>query len=89
MNIKNSGLKTILAVSLILMVSMGLFPPWAHFLGGGVSGSVGYGFLFNPSLPSYADTIARVDIPRLTIQWILVLMSAALCFLTLSKNNKE
>ena len=67
--------KKVIIVGIIIIMFMGLFPPWAYFLKtekGELKSPVGYGLIFSP--PKYAGGTARVniDISRLIIQWVVV-----------------
>ena len=87
--------KTILWIGIVLIVIMGLYPPWiitGSWQGGQTENPGGYYFLTNPPTPDYKETTgipgAKVDFSRLVIQWIIVVVIAGGLIISVrSKSN--
>jgi hypothetical protein len=75
--------KHIVLVAVVLIVIMGLFPPWTDMLR--IQGRIdterptGYAFIFSPPAPTInkQDGSVRIDFGRLLLQWFLVGVVAA------------
>jgi hypothetical protein len=84
--------KKILSGALVVVVLMGLFPPWISVYKNSRFYSkqpLGYSFIFAPpSAPEASRAYGvSVDYPRLSLQWILVLLLGGLGILFTKKNE--
>jgi len=59
----NRNQKIVVIIGLVIIVFMGLFPPW-KFIFSGTPMAMGYKFLFSP------PGVANVDSFRLLVQWL-------------------
>jgi len=66
-------------VGTLLVVGLGLYPPWACVGRAGIGVAIGYHWFFAP--PKDQCFAANVDFPRLLVQWIIVavLVGALYC----------
>jgi len=82
----NKKQRTILTVGILVIILMGLFPPWVKIFGGeGIRKiTVGYAFIAAPS-----DHRAVLDISRLCVQWIVVLLATGLGVFLSGKSNRN
>jgi hypothetical protein len=72
----NKKQKNVVLVGILIIVLMGLVPPWNFRIGGGeryIERPAPYGFIFSP--PSYSGYVARVEIRRLLVQWVVVVFA--------------
>jgi len=85
----NLGQKICLWIGIVLIVLMGIFPPWvAATPGGGNYIGSGYSFILNPpNLQSEELWRCRIDFPQLMAQWSMVAVITGGLIITF-KNKK-
>lgn len=71
----NEKQKTILIIGVIIIILMGLFPPWARILSGEGLRKMTFGYAFIAAPP---DHRVALDISRLFVQWIMVIFATGL-----------
>ena len=79
----NEKQKAILVMGIIIIILMGLFPPWVYTHYGTYSE---YSFI---ATPPEGRGIVKLDSSRLVLQWIVVLIAAGLGVFLTSTQNKE
>lgn len=70
----NTKQKRVIFIGFLIIVIMGLFPPWNHKIYTSrrvIETYAGYGFIFYPPSLKGEDGIAKIDSIRLLFQWIL------------------
>ncbi len=77
----NVNQKTVVLVGIIVVVIMGLIPPWWDPLSD-IQVSKGYSPIFNPP-----DVVSKVNVPRLIMQWAAVVLVVRL-LLTLKNRQR-
>jgi hypothetical protein len=92
----NKNQKKVIMAGLVVIVLMGLFPPWVHTVHVKeikIDRAGSYGFLFSPPVPAHKTLPlenfwgVRLDVSRLLIQWILVVMIVCGLVVFLKKDN--
>jgi hypothetical protein len=93
----NKNQKKVIIVGLVLIVLMGLFPPWIHTFNVkavNIERAGNYGFMFSPPPPERNLSFlneklwgVRLDVSRLLIQWILVVVIVCGLVVLLKKDN--
>ena len=78
----NKNQKIVVVIGLVIIVLMGLFPPWKMIFGG-TPMALGYEFLFSP------PGIANVDSLRLLVQWLGVCIVVGGFVLILKDKDKK
>jgi len=73
----NKKQKIVILAGFLIIVIMGLFPPWNHKIyittKRYIETYAGYGLIFSPPSTEEGEFwIARIDVVRLLFQWILV-----------------
>lgn len=73
--------KKVIKFSVIVIILMGIFPPWSYVFKGGTAYTVkpaSYGFLLSPPPPEedFASHGVKLDFSRLLLQWFLVVVTA-------------
>ncbi len=81
MKLKNILLGTILTVGIVVIILMGLFPPWTST----EFPFFDYAFIAIP--PDFGGIV--LDIPRLVLQWIVVLLATGLGVFLSGKSNRN
>ena len=78
-------------VGIIIIVLMGLFPPWLTVFADASRISLGYGFILIPPLPNaYRYQFASIDFTRLLTQWTIVAaITAGLIITFKDKKTKD
>ena len=82
-----TGQHKIISIALIVMILMGIFPPWKGSLKTDkfqYEKPIGYGFIFHP--PSADAPSKSIDFSRLFLQWGVVILVAGL-FIFLSRKG--
>jgi len=79
----NRAQKLVLGYAILLIVLMGVYPPWEKRLGK-YSRPEGYGFIAMP--PKDAN---RIAFDRLCLQWFLVALVAGGLYLTLNEKDGD
>lgn len=72
----NRKRKIIVLIGLIVIILVGLYPPWNINLGIRGSESCGYGFIWSPPESRYGTGACTLDAYRLLVQWIGVCIDA-------------
>lgn len=81
---KHAALRAcIIWVAALGTVLMGLFPPWVVLGGRGLEVPIGYRFILSPPTGDLASV--RLDVPRLLVQWVVVLALALALLSTLNE----
>ncbi len=93
----NKNQKKVIMAGLVVIVLMGLFPPWVHTVNVKtikIERAGNYGFMFSPpppepNLPFLNEKLwgVRLDVSRLLIQWILVVVIVCGLVVFLKKDN--
>lgn len=93
----NKNQKKVIIAGLVVIVLMGLFPPWIHTITDNplkIERAGNYGFLLSPpppgrNFPFLNENIwgVRLDVSRLLIQWILVVVIVGGLVVFLKKDN--
>lgn len=71
----NSKQKKIFLSAIIVIVSMGLFPPWTQsmqFSGQDLSKHLGYSFIFTPPKSIISGFDGKINVITLLVQWAVV-----------------
>ncbi|MGC8493360.1 MAG: hypothetical protein ACP5SH_16655 [Syntrophobacteraceae bacterium] len=81
--------RSVVLCGLVVIIIMGLFPPWSRFGLNVDQVNAGYACLFSPPVSTYSQSV-QVDMTRLLMQWALVALSVAaiLLFLKLLHPSK-
>lgn len=74
----------VLWIGIIIIVLMGLFPPWMNVDPSGGYYIKGYNFILDK--PS---TFCRIDVPQLLVQWAMVAIIAGGLLVTLRDSKKD
>ena len=82
----NEKQKAILVVGIIIIILMGLFPPWVYTSHYGTTYSE---YSFIATQPEHRRSIVKLDSSRLVLQWIVVLIAMGLGIFLTSTQNKE
>ena len=76
----NETQKKVILIGLVVIILMGLFPPWkciyCNLEGACVKRLAGYKFIFSP--PYCGGSDAEIEKDRLILQWIIVIMITGL-----------
>ena len=90
----NGKQRKLIIVGIVVVVLMGLFPPWAYTYSYNTKYSkepAGYGFILDPPMKkrfSPAHGI-ELDITRLSVQWIITLLATGLGVFLATTTKKE
>jgi hypothetical protein len=85
----NKRQRTILTVGIVVIILMGLFPPWTHSFGDEsvlIKRPAGYAFI--AAAPHLGYGVA-LDISRLCVQWIVVLLATGLGVFLSGRSNRD
>jgi hypothetical protein len=88
----NEKQQKILRIGLIIILLMGIFPPWTYTLNTDKVNSespAGYALIFSPPETQYKASAAfgiKIDITRLIIQWVVV-GAATFAFFSQARNK--
>ncbi len=92
----NKNQKRVIMAGLVVIVLMGLFPPWVHTVHVKelkIDRAGSYGFLFSPPAPDQNNFPwknmwgVHLDVSRLLMQWILVVIIVCGLVFFLNKDN--
>lgn len=86
--------RKILLSGILVIVLMGLYPPWLYTRSHAFSYSeipAGYSFILSAPKPEYSSSEygVKIDIPRLFIQWVLVVAAMGAVILFVKKEEKN
>jgi len=99
----NKKQKTILLVCAVIVIIMGLVPPWYYQgvysyeqrIPKTLQAQYDYGFILYPPPPiasygfnNWANFIPRIAFDRLVVQWILVIVAGVALFILKRKENE-
>lgn len=89
----NSKQKTIVIVSMLMFLFMGLYPPWTYtddHRQMSTEKPAGYALIVEPPEPetSYSSSGVKLDITRLSVQWMMLIVITG-CLLFLTKTSKD
>jgi hypothetical protein len=96
----NKNQKKVIMAGLVVIVLMGLFPPWVHTVNVStklrtikIERAGNYGLLFSPPTPADKETFVsgywgvHLNVSRLLIQWILVMVVVCGLVVFLKEDN--
>ncbi len=84
--------KIIISISLVVIILMGLFPPWVEKLKTKdlqLERPLGYGFILSPPEPSNSNFSISIDFSRLFLQWVILILITGLCIYLYSRKDKK
>ena len=84
----NSKQKKVLWIGIVIVVLMGLFPPWTDTLEGFRTEPRGYVIIFKPPYSRGGAWGVQIDFQRLILQWLIVGFVIGGLLIT-SKNRKS
>ena len=90
----NSAQRKILIIAAFIYIIMGLFPPWVYtydFRTMHSENPAGYALIFDPPWPDGNNEGygVRIDISRISVQWITLALVTASALLLVSGSRKE
>jgi hypothetical protein len=82
---KMDAQRKIISMALILIILMGVFPPWKQSFKTDQwqhEKPTGYGFIFHPPNPTESAYSLSLDFSRLFLQWgVVILVAGLFCFI--------
>ena len=88
----NGKQKIILALGVILIILSGLFPPWTNtFKQASIYSETpaDYSFIFDPPRKWVKTYGVKLDIERLSVQWIIIIIGTGAGILLVAPTKKE
>jgi len=90
----NSAQRKIIILSIAMCILMGIFPPWIYTFDYKSTHSetpAEYAFIFDPPWPEEDNRRygARIDLSRITVQWITLAIVTTGALLLVSGSRKE
>jgi magnesium-transporting ATPase (P-type) len=89
----NKKQRMILTIGIVIIILMGLLPPWALTFSDEsaqlVKRPAGYAFIATPPRASYYNRGVVLDVSRLSVQWIVVLFATGLGVFLSGRSNRN
>ena len=83
--------KIIISIALVVIILMGLFPPWVEKLKTKdlqLERPLGYGFISSPPETDHPYSLS-IDFSRLFLQWAVVILVTGLCIFLSKKKGRD